>query len=65
MNTEDVKRLLALWPGSQRELERRTGVPQSKLSRIKAGKLGASPEVEAKIRKAFADLRTKINQALD
>jgi DNA-binding LacI/PurR family transcriptional regulator len=48
--TDDVRRLIKAWPCSVQALARASGVPQSTLSRIKNGHLGASPEVAEAVR---------------
>lgn len=69
---EAVRNILDAVPGSDMELARRAGVPQSTISRIRTGKRGCTPEVARKVAQALdrwtedcADARDHLRRALE
>ena len=47
--TDVVRRALEVWPGSDRSLAKLAGVPHVTVSKLRTGRLGASPEVARRL----------------
>ena len=60
---EAVRKALAAWPGSARELAARAGIPQMTLSKIRRGRLGASEQVARHLLVALTEAAADVTMA--